>query len=140
MIGTVRNWRRLTGGLIVALILAGTAGVVAQIAFYQKIVLTGPCQLSAGAGTPEGAILGSPCDMFLRTNGGAGTVLYLKETGAATNTGWAAIPPGWDDPGGVRRDGNHVLRRGGSDLRFRRLPRWRSWRTWPWGPTCGPAA
>lgn len=85
--------RRVTAGLVLALVLAAGAGVLAQIAFYQKIVLTGPCQLSAGSGTPEGAVIGSPCDLFLRTNGGAGTILYIKETGAATNTGWAAVPP-----------------------------------------------
>lgn len=89
------NWRKRIGfGLVVAFILAAVTGGLAQIAFYQKIVLTGPCQLSAGSGTPEGAVTGSPCDLFLRTNGGAGTILYIKETGSATNTGWAAVPPG----------------------------------------------
>lgn len=56
-----------------------------------------PSDFAAGAdlmhpttdrGTPEGAITGSPGDMYHRTNGGAGTSLYVKETGTATNTGW----------------------------------------------------
>lgn len=94
------TFRRLTAGLFAALIIGAGVAVVAQVAFYQRIILTGPCQLSAGSGTPEGAFLGSPCDLFLRTNGGAGTILYIKETGAATNTGWVAVPPGGTIPVG----------------------------------------
>lgn len=83
--------RRLTAGLIVALFLAAGAGVLAQIAFYQKIALgTTPCIFSTGTGTPEGAVTGSPCDVFVRTNGAAGTTFYVKETGSGTNTGWGA--------------------------------------------------
>lgn len=44
----------------------------------------------SGNGDPEGAIVGSVGDLWLRLNGGAGTTLYVKESGAATNTGWAA--------------------------------------------------
>jgi hypothetical protein len=33
-------------------------------------------------------VLGTKGDMFLRTDGGAGTTLYVKESGTATNTGW----------------------------------------------------
>jgi len=83
------TWRTLTAGLIVALALAAGTGVLAQIAFYNKIALgSTACMFSAGAGTPEAAVVGSPCDLFLRTNGAAGTTLYVKETGVATNTGW----------------------------------------------------
>ncbi len=41
----------------------------------------------AGSGTPEGAITAVVGSMWLRTDGGAGTVLYIKESGAG-NTGW----------------------------------------------------
>jgi len=41
-------------------------------------------------GSPETVVTGRIGDMFLRTDGGAGTTLYIKETGADTNTGWAA--------------------------------------------------
>ena len=41
-----------------------------------------------GVGSPNGAIVGSPGDVYLNTSGGAGTTLYVKESGAATNTGW----------------------------------------------------
>jgi hypothetical protein len=42
-----------------------------------------------GNNTPEGAITASVGSLFLRTNGGAGTTLYVKESGAG-NTGWVA--------------------------------------------------
>ena len=41
-----------------------------------------------GVGTPEGSVVGSPGDLYLNTSGGANTTLYVKESGAATNTGW----------------------------------------------------
>lgn len=44
----------------------------------------------SGTGTPEGAVTGNVGDMFSRTDGGAGTCLYIKESGAGTNTGWIA--------------------------------------------------
>ena len=40
-----------------------------------------------GSGSPEGSVTGSPGAMYLRNNGGAGTTLYIKETGTG-NTGW----------------------------------------------------
>ncbi|NBW09755.1 MAG: hypothetical protein EBR82_17200 [Caulobacteraceae bacterium] len=42
-----------------------------------------------GTGTPEGAVTAPVGTLFLRTDGGAGTTLYVKETGSG-NTGWAA--------------------------------------------------
>ena len=46
-------------------------------------------QVLTGAGTPERAVTAPVGSMFLRTDGGAGTTLYVKESGAG-NTGWAA--------------------------------------------------
>ena len=43
-----------------------------------------------GTGTPEAAVVGSMGDIFIRTNGGAGTTLYIKESGNATNPGWVS--------------------------------------------------
>ena len=45
--------------------------------------------IKAGANTPEGAFTAPVGSLYLRTNGGAGTTLYVKETGAG-NTGWVA--------------------------------------------------
>ena len=43
----------------------------------------------AGTNTPEGAIISSVGGLWRRTNGGAGTTLYVKESGTS-NTGWVA--------------------------------------------------
>lgn len=40
-----------------------------------------------GSGTPEGAIAAPIGSLYTRTNGGANTTLYVKESGAS-NTGW----------------------------------------------------
>jgi hypothetical protein len=51
---------------------------------------TGGIVMSSGVGSPNGVVVGSPGDMYSNTSGGAGTTLYIKESGAATNTGWVA--------------------------------------------------
>lgn len=52
-------------------------------------VSTGP-RWRTGTGSPEGVVTGSPGDLYTNTSGGASTTLYVKESGAATNTGWVA--------------------------------------------------
>jgi len=42
-----------------------------------------------GTGTPEGAVTAPVGTLFLRSDGGASTTLYVKQTGAG-NTGWVA--------------------------------------------------
>jgi len=42
-----------------------------------------------GSGSPEGSVTGAPGSMYLNTSGGAGTTLYVKESGTG-NTGWVA--------------------------------------------------
>jgi hypothetical protein len=44
---------------------------------------------TSGTGTPEGAVTAPVGSLFTRTDGGAATTLYVKETGSG-NTGWAA--------------------------------------------------
>ena len=44
---------------------------------------------TSGVGTPEGAVTAVVGSLFTRTDGGASTTLYVKETGAG-NTGWVA--------------------------------------------------
>lgn len=46
--------------------------------------------ITSGEGSPENAVLGSVGDLFLRTDGGASTTLYVKESGTDTDTGWVA--------------------------------------------------
>ncbi len=43
--------------------------------------------IMSGTGTPEGAVAAPIGSLFLRTDGGAGTSLYVKESGTG-NTGW----------------------------------------------------
>lgn len=43
-----------------------------------------------GAGSPEGVVTGDIGNIYLNTSGGAGTTLYVKESGTATNVGWSA--------------------------------------------------
>jgi len=50
------------------------------------------CEIRTGTGSPETAVVGKVCDVYLRTNGGASTTLYVKETGTG-NTGWATTAP-----------------------------------------------
>lgn len=46
--------------------------------------------LASGSGTPEGAVTAPVGSLFQRTDGGASTTLYVKESGSG-NTGWRAI-------------------------------------------------
>lgn len=46
------------------------------------------CFWTVGSGGPNGTVTGSPCDIYMNNAGGAGTTLYVKESGTATNTGW----------------------------------------------------
>lgn len=56
------------------------------------IILMGR-RVTVGIGSPAGIVNGSAGDVFLRTDGGALTVLYVKEGGtdaAETTANWAA--------------------------------------------------
>lgn len=56
---------------------------------------TGGIQIQSGAyiysgtGSPENVVTASVGSLYLRTDGGANTTLYVKETGTG-NTGWSA--------------------------------------------------
>ena len=43
-----------------------------------------------GAGSPAGVIVANRGALFLRTDGGAGTSMYVKEADDGLATGWAA--------------------------------------------------
>ena len=51
-------------------------------------IATVGARISSGNGDPNGVITGSVGDLWLRLDGGAGTTLYVKESGAATTAGW----------------------------------------------------
>ena len=45
--------------------------------------------ISSGSGSPESVVTAPVGSIYMRTDGGAGTSIYIKETGAG-NTGWVA--------------------------------------------------
>ena len=55
---------------------------------YQILPSTGP-QIYSGSGSPEGVVTAAIGSLYMRTDGGAGTSLYVKESGTG-NTGWVA--------------------------------------------------
>jgi hypothetical protein len=53
---------------------------------------TGSVLVAFGTGTPEGVVTADVGSTFHRTDGGAGTSLYIKQSGTG-NTGWVAVVP-----------------------------------------------
>jgi len=47
------------------------------------------CTMTWGAGSPENVVTASVGSVFFRTDGGASTTLYIKESGTGA-TGWVA--------------------------------------------------
>lgn len=52
-------------------------------------IVIGTAKIISGAGTPEGVVTAPVGSLFLRTDGGSTTTLYVKTIGAG-NTGWTA--------------------------------------------------
>lgn len=53
----------------------------------KRLHLGAAVTISRGAGSPEGVVTANPGSMYSNENGGAGTTLYVKESGSG-NTGW----------------------------------------------------
>jgi hypothetical protein len=51
--------------------------------------LAGGCKILTGSGSPESVIAAPVCSLFLRTDGGTSSTLYVKTSGSG-NTGWTA--------------------------------------------------
>lgn len=71
---------------------SGAATAVSPPTFFGEptmSVVLGGAALISGSGSPEGAVSASTGTLYMRTGGGVGTSLYVKETGTG-NTGWAA--------------------------------------------------
>lgn len=47
-------------------------------------------QWTSGTGSPESVVTANIGSIYTRTDGGAGTTLYIKESGTGTSTGWVA--------------------------------------------------
>lgn len=75
------------------LVQQGTAGVEGMVGAKASRLYVGLNATNQGiywcTGTPEGSVTAPVGSMALRSDGGAGTTLYVKETGTG-NTGWAA--------------------------------------------------
>lgn len=52
-------------------------------------IVIGGTKLLTGSGSPEGVVAATKGALFLRTDGGANTSMYIKESGSGA-TGWAA--------------------------------------------------
>lgn len=60
-----------------------------RVVYSGQFNLTGGVYWRSGAGTPEGAITAPIGSLYSRTDGGASTTLYVKESGSGA-TGWVA--------------------------------------------------
>lgn len=61
-----------------------TSGYISQLGTFY-----GAVSVRTGSGSPEAVITANVGSLYLRTNGGANTTLYVKESGTG-NTGWVA--------------------------------------------------
>lgn len=59
------------------------------VTFITNIIQAG-LVITAGTGAPENVVTAPVGSIYLRTDGGENTTLYVKESGTG-NTGWAAI-------------------------------------------------
>lgn len=71
-------------GLVTILTLDGTTGLID--AAYGFSIAGGPT-VKSGSGSPEGTVTAPIGSLWLRTDGGANTAIYAKESGTG-NTGW----------------------------------------------------
>lgn len=69
-----------------------TSGGAVTVVLDQRVLSAtssapGGSLIGSGTGSPEGVVTGSIGDIWMRTDGGAGTTMYVKESGTG-NTGW----------------------------------------------------
>lgn len=89
---SLRLGQRLAAGTVTDLVELSYDATAPFTTFLQPLkhgTSSGP-QVSSGTGTPEGAVTAPKGSLFHRTDGGAGTCVYQKESGAG-NTGWIAL-------------------------------------------------
>lgn len=67
----------------------GLCGGLTTNGQYVRLMLSPSVWIMPGLGSPEGVVTAAVGCMFLRLDGGAGTTLYVKQSGAGS-TGWAA--------------------------------------------------
>lgn len=85
--------RRLSVALLMLVVTVALSAQQPSTSFATRFRFDGTrCTASSGSGSPEGVVVGSPCDIYVRSDAsGTNPALYVKLTGTATNTGWYAV-------------------------------------------------
>lgn len=63
--------------------------LLVEMTGYKPVFTRPGISFTSGTGSPETVITAPIGSLYTRTNGGAGTTLYVKESGTG-NTGWIA--------------------------------------------------
>lgn len=82
--GTLTNPRATVDGL---LLFEPAAGEIVHSVGGEYVAVINGNVVRRGTGSPEGVVTAPPGTLYLNDAGGAGTTLYVKESGAG-NTGW----------------------------------------------------
>lgn len=83
------TWYRSAAGVIGINAGAGTTPT-GSLTLASVLLNSSATKWSSGALTPNSNVTGSVGDMYTWTGGAAGTTLWIKESGSATNTGWVS--------------------------------------------------
>jgi hypothetical protein len=85
-------WKHDSSDARQALTLTGTGAAqgAGQAVFQNGLYLGATTKILTGTSSPEGVVTATVGWVFLRTDGGAGTSVYVKESGSG-NTGWVAL-------------------------------------------------
>ena len=93
--------KQLVTGFLVACVIGASGILYGQATQYRSCVQVSAATMGtkggrvcSGNGSPESTLAGWVGDIYLRRDGGAGTTLYIKESGAGTNTGWQVVSGG----------------------------------------------
>jgi hypothetical protein len=79
---------RLPSGNDVGQLVASLYDVLRRV--VQAVNAHDDTRVLTGQGSPEGVVVAKVGRLYARSDGGANTTLYVKESGNNTNTGWAA--------------------------------------------------
>lgn len=86
---TTDKWAE-AGSAIIGARISSVSGILADGTAKENTIDQASKQIEKwGTGTPEGVVAAGVGSVFHRTDGGAGTSLYIKESGTG-NTGWVA--------------------------------------------------
>jgi hypothetical protein len=79
--------------LLFAVLMAlwSSAAFAQQVDVQQVNLLGGPCLMHSGSGSPNSAVVGNVCDIWIDSVAG---LLYTKTSGVGTNTGWVSVGSG----------------------------------------------